>query len=108
VANYLTCAFGHPSIEAFFFWGFDGVKWGEHSSHDLKPVYRRVQDLLQKEWMTRLSARADREGVVRFRGFYGQYALRHEISRGVRHGVRFTVEKQAAMPLTLQVGCRLR
>jgi hypothetical protein len=53
--------------------------------------------------MTQLSARTDRNGVVRFRGFFGDYALRHEISRGVRHGVRFLVDQQAAMPLTIHI-----
>jgi GH35 family endo-1,4-beta-xylanase len=103
VANYLTAAFGHPALEGFFFWGFGGVEWYEHSGHELRPVFHRVRDLLHKEWRTQVQTRTDKSGAVRFRGFFGQYALRHELSPGVRHGVPFRVDRQSAMPLTVAV-----
>lgn len=99
VANYLTTAFGHPAIEAFFFWGFmdAAVHWrDEYSGHDLTPTFDRVRDLLHREWKTHVTLTTDHDGVVRLRAFYGDYTLRHR-----QHGIHFRVERQAAMPLTL-------
>jgi hypothetical protein len=78
IANYMTCAFGHPAIEAFFFWGFmeTAVKWREFSGHQVQPVFERVRKLINEEWMTRETLASDTEGVIRFRGFPGDYVLR--------------------------------
>jgi GH35 family endo-1,4-beta-xylanase len=102
VADYLTVAFGHPAVEAFFFWGFmeDAIRWGDYSSHELTPAYHRVRQLLTEEWITRLDAVTDDDGCVRFRGFYGAYALRHALGAAAT-GVPFTVDRHAGMPLTL-------
>jgi GH35 family endo-1,4-beta-xylanase len=99
VANYLTTAFGHPAIEAFYFWGFmnAAIQWrDEYSSHNLNPVFTRVRDLLHKEWKTHEKLTTNREGVVKLRAFYGNYALRHQ-----QRGIEFQVDRQASMPLTL-------
>jgi GH35 family endo-1,4-beta-xylanase len=78
VANYLTCAFGHPAVEAFFFWGFMGmaIDWKERSGHALRPVFERVRKLIHDDWNTRWEGRADADGRVSLRGFYGDYRLR--------------------------------
>jgi endo-1,4-beta-xylanase len=78
VANYLTCAFGHPAVEAFFFWGFMGmaIEWEERSGHELRPVFERVRRLIREEWNTRWEGRTDAEGRLSLRGFHGDYALR--------------------------------
>jgi hypothetical protein len=99
VANYLTTAFGHPAIEAFFLWGFmsAAIQWRDQfSSHDLNPVFERVRDLIHHEWKTHERLVTDRDGVVRFRAFYGDYAVRH-----ASRGVTFRVDRQAALPLTI-------
>jgi GH35 family endo-1,4-beta-xylanase len=103
VCNYLTCAFGHPAIEAFFFWGFmnASVEWGKRSSHEPRLMYDRVRDLLKNQWMTRLSVTTDADGRARFRGFLGDYALRYALDDKSRAGSTFTVSSQDAMPLTL-------
>jgi GH35 family endo-1,4-beta-xylanase len=108
VANYLTTAFGHPAIEAFFFWGFMGsaIRWGEHSSHELKPLYHRVRRLLHEEWSTQERLTTDAAGCVRFRGFHGDYALRYALPGGVRTGWGFRVDRQQSMPLTV-IACPL-
>lgn len=105
IENYLTCAFGHPAVEAFFFWGFmnTAVRWGEHSSHELTPLYHRVRDLLNNRWMTRTPLLSDRDGVVRFRGFYGDYALRYALLSGMLSSARFAVNKEGTMPLNIVV-----
>lgn len=103
IANYLTCAFGHPSLEGFFFWGADLATWREYSSHELTSTYHRLHDLLHKQWKTRLEAQTDAVGVVRFRGFLGDYVLRHNLSPGPRLGVPFAVARGSGMPVTVTV-----
>lgn len=104
VANFLTCAYGHPAVEGFFFWGFmnSAITWGERSGHDVKPVFERVRKLLRDEWMTRQTLITDPEGIVRFRGFFGDYSLRVPIINGVRSGLCFQVDPSATMPLLLR------
>jgi len=104
IANFLTCAYGHPSVEGFFFWGFmeSAITWHERSAHDVKPVFDRVRKLLHDEWMTRKTLTTDSDGIVRFRGFFGDYALRYPISDGARTGLCFKVDPAATMPLVLK------
>jgi GH35 family endo-1,4-beta-xylanase len=103
VADYLTCAFGHPAVEAFFFWGFMGqaIRWGQYSSHELKPMYDRVRELVRAEWTTRERLTSDGDGRVRFRGFYGDYALRYDAGGGTARGVAFRVDRQQSYPLAI-------
>lgn len=77
VANYLTCAFGHPAVEAFFFWGFMGmaIEWKERSGHELKPVFERIRKLIHEEWKTTWDGRTDADGRIEVRAFYGEYSL---------------------------------
>jgi GH35 family endo-1,4-beta-xylanase len=109
VVNTLTCAFGHPAVEAFFFWGFLGhtIDWGERSSHHLKDIYHRVRRLIHETWSTTEQLTTDRDGQVRFRGFYGDYALRYPIAgqsaSGAQQGVSFNLSRIQRMPLTLTV-----
>lgn len=79
VAQYLTCAFGHPAVEAFFFWGFmkDAILWLDSlSSHEPAPLYEAVRHLIGDEWHTHQRAETDAEGRISFRGFAGEYAVR--------------------------------
>ncbi|MEI7833470.1 MAG: endo-1,4-beta-xylanase [bacterium] len=104
VRDYLITAYGHPQVGAFFFWGFmgDAIKWhGDRSGHDLTPLYYAVQKLLRDEWMTKEEMVTDRDGVVRFCGHLGDYSLRYQVSTKNQHGVKFNVNKQDSMPLTL-------
>ncbi|MFB6272022.1 MAG: endo-1,4-beta-xylanase, partial [Salinibacter sp.] len=105
VEDYLTVAFAHPAVEAFFFWGFmgDAIAWdGERSGHELRPLYRRVKRLIHEEWHTQERLRTDSDGRVQFRGFYGDYALRYSLGRQATDGVSFTVDRQQSMPLRVE------
>jgi GH35 family endo-1,4-beta-xylanase len=105
IANYMTCAFGHPAVEGFFFWGLMGrsVTWrNEYSGHILGPVYRRVYDLLHREWHTHEEGVTDSDGVFRFRGFLGDYDLvLRKSSRQQPRGQRFRLDSGATMPLVV-------
>ena len=109
VANALTCAFGHPAVEAFFFWGFldQAIRWGPHSSHQLTTLYTRVRGLIHDEWRTRESLTSDGDGTVRFRGFFGRYAVRRALADGTAVGALFRVAPCQSMPLTLRWGSDL-
>ncbi len=94
VEDFLICAFGHPAVDAFFFWGFmsAAINWrDEFSSHTLKPVWYRVKKLLHEEWNTKLVARTDETGHVTFRGFKGDYAVRKWLN-SVQKGSTFRVD----------------
>ncbi len=104
VENYLTTAFGHPAVEAFFFWGLMGwgIDWGQASSHEPKPVYHRVKKLIHEDWSTREQLRTDADGVIRFRGFFGTYALRVRLQSGQASGTEFGVHAGPTMPISIR------
>jgi hypothetical protein len=41
-----------------------------------KESYRTLDRLVNQEWKTRLTAKTGAQGVFRFRGFYGKYAVK--------------------------------
>jgi GH35 family endo-1,4-beta-xylanase len=106
VVDFLTCAFGHPAVEAFFFWEFmdRAIAWFDgFSSHEPKPLFTSVRDLIRKEWQTRETLRTDGDGAVRWRGFFGSYALRYETAPGLTVGLPFDLTKASGMPLTVTI-----
>jgi endo-1,4-beta-xylanase len=109
VANFLTAAFGHPAVDAFFFWGIMGhaVRFsGKGSSHEKTPLYHRIYDLLHREWNTRQCLTTDDQGVVTFRGFFGDYALRQTLLSGQTTGTPFTVSAGQEGVQTLRIDPR--
>ncbi len=77
VERYLTVAFGHPAMGAFYFWGFMGmgVEWKARSCHRTTAVFHRVRELLQQRWRTNESVVTDSEGCIFLRAFPGTYSL---------------------------------
>jgi GH35 family endo-1,4-beta-xylanase len=102
VEEYLTLAFGHPSVEAFFFWGFmeHAIDWNEHSAHLVRPIYHRVRTLLRETWMSSLDLTTDADGVVRGRAFFGDYAIYTIASESdvgeLRRSTRVSIERGAS------------
>jgi GH35 family endo-1,4-beta-xylanase len=104
VADYMTVAFGHPKVASFFFWGFmaDAVQFrDDYSGHEITPMYERVLELVKKTWRTHLKLKTDADGKLKFRGFYGDYALRYAISPKATSSAKFSLTTADAMPLTL-------
>ncbi|TVR41122.1 MAG: hypothetical protein EA402_13185 [Planctomycetota bacterium] len=94
VRNCVTCAFGSPAVEAFFFWGMskDLFSIFGNGGIEAKPLYGHLKRLLHEEWRTRLSATTDGDGCLRFRGFHGDYALRvKQGGSGQRSGFTFSL-----------------
>lgn len=97
VGDYMTVAFGHPRVASFFFWGFMGaaVKFhDDHSGHETTPMYDRVRTLVKQTWRTRLTATTSNDGIVRFRGFFGDYSVRYPLSDKTRTGLQFVVRPE--------------
>lgn len=98
ILNYLTCAFSHPNIHSFYFWGFMGmgVKFRNDydSSHEIQPIYQKVYDLIHKEWKTKLTLKSDSNGKISFRGFCGNYSLGLKPEGGPPIGYSFDVRKE--------------
>ena len=40
-----------------------------------KPAYFALNDLINNQWRTNTTVRADKDGLVQFRGFRGTYRL---------------------------------
>lgn len=75
-------AFAHPSVEAFFLWGFwERAHWlGQPAALLLSdwtptPAAETLSRLLQKEWTTRIVAQTDHNGEIHWRGFFGTYKV---------------------------------
>lgn len=105
VGNYLTCAFGHPAVEAFFFWGLmgRGIAWkGEYAGNATRLVYHRVKDLIHGEWHTQESGVTDSTGMFRFRGFLGHYDVILHGRQGWAGGARFSLDRNSAGPLEIR------
>lgn len=64
---------GEPSVSGLF-----------SRNMEPKPAYFALDELINKEWKTRLTAKADKEGAVQFRGFKGTYELSWEGDDGKR------------------------
>jgi hypothetical protein len=98
VLNYLTCAFGHPNIDSFYFWGFMGMgvkfKNEYNSGHEVQPIFNKVKDLIHNQWNTSMKLKTDKNGKVNFRGFCGAYALQVAPENGPSIGYSFTIDKQ--------------
>ena len=97
ILNYLTCAFGHPNIHSFYFWGFINVavKFRNvyDSSHEIQPIFNKIHELIHKEWKTELELKTDENGMVNFRGFCGDYSAQVKPFEGPVMGHRFYIDK---------------
>ena len=83
--RFYTALFSHPAVEAITWWDFSdrGAWQGAPAGllrEDLspKPAYEELLRLVKGAWWTRVSAEADGEGRVQFRGFFGEYRARAE------------------------------
>lgn len=104
VKQFLTIAFAHPAIESFFFWGFMGMatEWheGDAPVYLEKPVLSTIKNLIKNEWHTSEKLTSNGDGVVKFRGFYGDYRLNYSLP-GKNTGllaVPFKAGKYEGMP----------
>ncbi len=73
--------FEHPLVEAVTGWDFADGMWLKAPSgviredNTLKPVYRRLKEMIRGEWWTDIEVCTDDNGIVTLEGFKGQYVL---------------------------------
>ncbi len=99
IIDYLTCAFAHPAVDSFYFWGFLSmiINFSDKlsASHDPEPVFQEVKRLITQEWNTDLTIRTDNNGFLRFRGYCGDYSVRVKNTSGIQNGYGFNIDKNS-------------
>ncbi|NLW51440.1 MAG: hypothetical protein GXY85_11465 [Candidatus Brocadiaceae bacterium] len=92
----LTVAFSHPAVEAITQWGFwEGWHWKPNraiirTDWTLKPAGRVYEDLVFNRWWTNAAGTSGADGMLRVRGFLGDYEVRAE-HNGRRRTVQATL-----------------
>ena len=86
--HYYRAWFSHPAVEAITWWNLVDQtavpgedKWNGgllRRDFSVKPSYEALRRLIREEWTTREKLRADAQGRVRFRGYYGEYRVTAE------------------------------
>ena len=88
---YYRLWFSIPEVDRITYWNLVdgmGIKSERMSSgwfnRDMTPkkVARVMEELIKREWRTRLTVTADRDGRIAFRGFKGRYLLRWKDASG--------------------------
>ena len=85
--------FSHPSVAGITWWNMvdGGAVAGEPSYSGIfdadmnpKPSYKVLDELINNEWTTRLTAQVAADGKLSFRGFRGSYKLTYTNRKGQR------------------------
>jgi endo-1,4-beta-xylanase len=99
----LTVAFGHPSVDALFFWYAQEYLFDEKGYPSA--LYKRLHDLIHRQWRTDETLRTDAAGRVRLRGFCGDYRVRllPQTKSGHQRGVSFQVPQASRGKLKLDL-----
>lgn len=79
--DFLTTVYSHPAVAAVLTWGFwENAHWRPNAAYyrkdwSLTPAGQVWVDLVRGRWWTNCHARTDAAGVVRTRGFIGDYEI---------------------------------
>ena len=98
--NFYRLWFSHPAVGAIIWWNVaDGTavagedKWNGglvNPDFSPKPAYTVLNDLINRDWKTKLNLTQQASAPVKFRGFYGDYVVRVKQGRKVtEHRVAF-------------------
>lgn len=81
LTDYYRICFSHPAVEGILMWGFwEGANWIPVSSLYKRdwsptPAAAAYQDLIFREWWTKVSATAGNDGTFSTPAFYGKYKV---------------------------------
>lgn len=90
--------FSHPSVMGITWWNLvdGGAAPGEPSFSGLydkdmnpKPAYHALDRLINREWKTRLTLKAEAGKPIAFRGFKGRYRVSYTDTAGAAQSVEF-------------------
>jgi len=105
---YRLC-FGHPAVVAITWWDLcdrgSWLKGGGLLRADLspKPAYEALYRLIHKEWHTSANGKTDRDGVFRFRGYYGRYRVEADGPDGASGEAEFHLARGADNRVTVRL-----
>ena len=109
VAQFYTALFSHPAVRAITWWDFsDKNAWLNAPAGLLrkdmtpKPAYTRLMNLIHKTWWTHLSGKADSQGTLTRRVFYGEYVVTVRDKKG-RTGTQTFFYPEASGPRSITV-----
>jgi GH35 family endo-1,4-beta-xylanase len=86
--QFVKLCFGHPAVASINWWGFsDRSIWlpgGGLVDEEYRPkkVYTMLDNLINREWNTKVQRVLDEEGKLSFRGFYGEYSVKLTTAKG--------------------------
>ena len=91
--------FSWPSVYRISYWNLVDSVGGEilysgfyNRDMSKKPAYWTLHDLVNREWRTHLTVKANDEGRISFRGFKGNYIIRGIDSDGKQRTIRISVK----------------
>jgi GH35 family endo-1,4-beta-xylanase len=79
--QFVTLCFGHPAVASVNWWGLsDRNIWLPggglvDEEYRPKPVYVMLDKLINHTWKTDMAVQTDNQGVISFRGFFGEYEI---------------------------------
>ncbi|UCF93727.1 MAG: endo-1,4-beta-xylanase [Desulfobacterales bacterium] len=82
IEQFYRITFGHPSIEAIYYFGMTDADvttatCGLLDKHyQPKAAWHRLKKLILDEWTTKTAGQTAADGRFRFRGFFGKYRIR--------------------------------
>ena len=96
IVDYYRICFSHPVVEGILMWGFwEGANWIPVSSLYKRdwtptPAAKAYQDLIFREWWTKESGTAGKDGSFTTQAFFGKYKI---TVNGISKEVDLTKEK---------------
>jgi GH35 family endo-1,4-beta-xylanase len=103
-------AYSHPAVKGIMMWVFwAGDSWRgpnaglAHRDWTLNEAGKRYEALME-EWSTEISGTTDANGLLSFRGFYGDYAATVTRTAGAEANASFSIKRgQEPQEVTIQL-----
>lgn len=119
--DHFTVWFAHPAMEQIIYWNLvDGYTFGKkrdmtsgentcrggllHSDLSPKKSYETLRELVCEKWRTKLSSESDADGLLRFRGFKGDYKGRVTAPNGETKEIVFHISNDTPVSAVVKFG----
>lgn len=109
VASFYTTLFAHPALRAITWWDCSDYHAWQNAPAGLvrrdmspKPAYERLLKLVKGQWWTKVEDVTDNNGVLNWNGFFGEYRVTAETSRG-RAASNVRLQRGQANQCTLRI-----
>lgn len=109
--QFYTLLFSHPAVEAVTWWDFsDHSAWQGapaglvRADMSPKPLYERLDTLINKEWTTRTKVKTDSTGMARLSCFFGELGIKAILASGAACSASFSALKKGGRTLKITLG----